>query len=144
MAIASVGGHWVELLRLLPAFEGMEIVFVSTQESLSSTVTGKKFYCIEDCSRWNKFKLFNTFYGILKIVSREKPDVIITTGAAPGLLGLLAGRMLSSKTIWIDSVANAEKLSLSGQIALKFAHKIYTQWPDLADHKIVYAGNILS
>jgi len=144
IAIASVGGHWVQLLRLLPAFEGMEVVFVSTVKSLSTTVSGNKFYYIPDASRWNKLKLLETFFMALKIVQKEKPDVIITTGAAPGLLTLIAGKILGSKTIWIDSVANAEKLSLSGRIALRIADKTYTQWPDLAGHRIIYAGNILS
>jgi UDP-N-acetylglucosamine:LPS N-acetylglucosamine transferase len=143
IAIASAGGHWVELLRLLPAFEGMEIIFVSTIESLASTVQGK-FYCVPDASRWNKFKVIVSFFKVFKIIINERPKVIISTGAAPGLMGLIAGRLLGSKTIWIDSVANAEKLSLSGRIAVRIANKTYTQWPELANHKIVYAGNILS
>jgi UDP-N-acetylglucosamine:LPS N-acetylglucosamine transferase len=144
IAIASAGGHWVELLRLLPAFDGMEVIFVSTIDSLASTVPEHQFYCIPDASRWNKFKVIVSFFRAFKIIVNEKPKVIITTGAAPGLMGLIAGRILGSKTIWIDSVANAEKLSLSGRIALRIANKTYTQWPELANNKIVYAGNILS
>jgi UDP-N-acetylglucosamine:LPS N-acetylglucosamine transferase len=144
IAIASAGGHWVELLRLLPAFDGMELIFVSTISSLSSTISGHKFYCVRDASRWNKFRLAMSFFDVFKIILNEKPKVVVSTGAAPGLMGLVAGKILGCKTIWIDSVANADKLSLSGKIALQFADKIYTQWPDLANERIVYAGNILS
>jgi UDP-N-acetylglucosamine:LPS N-acetylglucosamine transferase len=143
IAIASVGGHWVQLLRLLPVFNGMELIFVSTQDSLASTVSGHKFYCIPDGNRWNKLRLIGIFYKIFRIVFIEKPDVIISTGAAPGLMGLAAGKILGIKTIWIESIACAEKLSLSGRLATKFADRIYTQWPHLASDKVIYAGNIL-
>jgi UDP-N-acetylglucosamine:LPS N-acetylglucosamine transferase len=69
--------------------------------------------------------------------------VIVTTGAAPGLFGIFIGKVLGVKTIWIDSIANVEKLSLSGKIASRMADRVYTQWEHLATPKIIYAGNIL-
>jgi UDP-N-acetylglucosamine:LPS N-acetylglucosamine transferase len=144
IAIASVGGHWVELQRLMPAFSGMEVVFVSTRASLASTVAGKKFYSIPDANRWNKFRLFVVLFKVFKIIYKEKPDAVISTGAAPGLMGLAVGKMLGKKTIWVDTIASATRLSLSGRIARKFAGRIYTQWPDLAGDNIIFAGNILS
>lgn len=144
VAIASVGGHWVELQRLMPAFSGMEMVFISTRASLSSTVSGNKFYSIPDANRWNKFKLLLVLFEVFRIIYNERPDVIISTGAAPGLMGLAVGKMLRIKTIWVDTIASASKLSLSGRIAKKFVDRIYTQWPNLAAENIIYAGNILS
>jgi UDP-N-acetylglucosamine:LPS N-acetylglucosamine transferase len=144
IAIASVGGHWVELQRLMPAFAGMELVFISTRASLACTVSGHKFYSIPDANRWNKFKLLVVLFEVFRIIYNEKPDVIISTGAAPGLMGLAVGKMLRIKTIWVDTIASASKLSLSGRIAKKFVDRIYTQWPNLADENIIYAGNVLS
>jgi len=144
IAIASVGGHWIQLLRLKQAFKGDEIEFISTKESFAATVPGHVFHTIPDGSRWNKMKLLQAFFKVTGILIRSKPDVIITTGAAPGLMGIVAGRFIGAKTIWIDSIANVEKISLSGKIAQKFANRVYTQWPDLANSKVVYSGNILS
>ena len=76
------------------------------------------------------------------MIRQEKPDAIITTGAAPGLVFLLAGKLLGRKTIWIDSIANVEHLSASGRMASKFVSRTYTQWKDLATGKIQYAGNV--
>lgn len=143
LAIASKGGHWVELLRLLPAFSGMEVVYVSTDPHLASTVQGSKFYSVPDANRWNKYKLIRIFMQLFEIVRTERPKFVISTGAAPGLMGLMAAKMLGIKTIWIDTIASAEKLSLSGRIALKFVDRLYTQWPDLSGPKVIYAGNIL-
>jgi UDP-N-acetylglucosamine:LPS N-acetylglucosamine transferase len=143
IAIASKGGHWVELLRLLPAFVGMEMVYISTNSDLASTVPGKKFYTVPDANRWNKFMLMKIFIMIFRIVAKERPSFIISTGAAPGLLALAAGKMLGIKTVWVDTIASAEKLSMSGRIATKFVDRIYTQWPELSGPKVIYAGNIL-
>lgn len=143
LAIASKGGHWVELLRLLPAFSGMEVVYVSTDPNLAATVKGSKFYSVPDANRWNKYKLIRIFFMLFTIVKKEHPKFVISTGAAPGLMGLFAAKLLGMKTIWIDTIASAEKLSLSGRIALKFVDRLYTQWPDLSGPKVIYAGNIL-
>lgn len=144
LAVASVGGHWIQLLRLLPAFEGNEVIFASTKESFAETVEGSKFYLIPDINRNEKLKLPNATYKIFALVGYIRPCVIISTGALPGLISLIAGKIYGAKTIWVDSIANVEELSLSGKIASRFAHRTYTQWPDLANKKCLFHGNVLS
>lgn len=63
----------------------------------------------------------------------ERPDVVVTTGAAPGYLAIRLGKLLGARTIWIDSVANADELSMSGRRALQQADVCITQWEHLAD-----------
>ncbi len=144
IAIASVGGHWVQLLRLRPAFLDFNVIYVSTHKNLKETVNDKTFYLVTDANRWDKIKLLICFWEVLKIMVKEKPDAVITTGAAPGLCGIIIARFIGIKSIWVDSIANVEELSLSGKIALKFANKVYTQWPEVSDSKVLYFGNVLS
>ncbi|MDB5110831.1 MAG: UDP-N-acetylglucosamine:LPS N-acetylglucosamine transferase [Mucilaginibacter sp.] len=143
LAIASVGGHWIELLRIMPLFKEKDVTFISNKPSLKDTVRGYKFYTVPDANRDNKFNLIRCILSVFAFILFLRPQVIITTGAAPGLLGILIGRILGIKTIWIDSIANAEKLSLSGLIALRLADRVYTQWEHLANPKVVFSGNIL-
>lgn len=144
MAVASIGGHWIQLLRIArPMEEHYEMVYVSTHQKCATMVEGQKFCLIGNFSRSNAWKLLPSFFKAIKTIRQERPDAIITTGAAPGLVFLLAGKLLGRKTIWIDSIANAEHLSASGRIASKFASRTYTQWKDLATGKIQYAGNVL-
>jgi len=142
-AVASAGGHWIQLLRLRPAFKGHEVIYVSTNEEYAAMVEGCPFYAVSDSNRWQKSKLFSTFFMLFSLISREKPNVIISTGAAPGLLALLIGRGIGARTIWIDSIANAEKLSLSGKFAAKIANRVYTQWPELSNEKILFKGSVI-
>jgi hypothetical protein len=132
LAVASGGGHWVQLLRMLPAFDGMNIVYVTTLPSYRAHVAPARFYTVPDGSLWNKLRLARMGVKILWIVLRERPDVIISTGAAPGYFALRLGKMLGASTVWVDSIANAEKLSLSGRKVGPYADLWLTQWPHLA------------
>ena len=146
LAISSGGGHWVELMRLEPAFEGCNVCFASVCEGFRKTIegSGHPFYRIPDTTRWSASKIPWTFLVIFRVLLREKPDVIITTGAAPGYLACMAGKILGIRCCWVDSIANAEELSLSGDKAKKWIDLLLTQWPNLAREKgPQYRGNVL-
>jgi UDP-N-acetylglucosamine:LPS N-acetylglucosamine transferase len=143
LAVASGGGHWMQLQRLVPAFESHDIIFVTVLESYRRQVSNK-FYVVRDANRWNRFGLITLAARMAWIVHREKPDVVISTGAAPGYFAVLFGHLFGARTIWVDSIANVDHLSLSGRLAGKHADLWLTQWPDLAKpggpH---YAGAVL-
>jgi len=133
----------VELLRLQPAFEGHELMYMSTHESFASSFKGYPYYTVPDFSQWNTYKMPSVALKMYRIFSQIKPDVIFTTGAAPGVLALLVGKLFGAKTIWVESLCHAEKVSISGKMCAAFADRVYTQWPHLATSKIVYAGNTI-
>ena len=146
LAISSGGGHWVELMRLEPAFDGCEVCFASVCEGFRREVesTGRRFHCIPDTTRWSFGRIPWALLVILKVLIRERPDVIITTGAAPGYLACIAGKILGIRCCWVDSIANAEELSLSGTKARRWIDLLLTQWPNLArDNGAQYRGNVL-
>jgi UDP-N-acetylglucosamine:LPS N-acetylglucosamine transferase len=143
LAVASIGGHWIQLIRLMPLFVEHDVTFVTTNPAFAETVKGYKFYCIPDSNRRKKIDIIKSSFYITRCVLKVRPKVIITTGAAPGLMCIIAGKLIGAKTIWIDSIANVEKLSMSGKIASKIADIVYTQWEHLATSKITYCGNVL-
>lgn len=144
LAIASGGGHWVQLLRLRPAFEGCDVVYATVREGYRGDVDGAEFRVVPDSNRWNKIALVRSAVAILLLILREKPEVIITTGAAPGYFAVRLGKWLGARVIWVDSVANAEELSMSGEKAGNFVDLWLTQWPQLArDGGPQFMGNVL-
>lgn len=145
-AVASFGGHWIQLLRIAkPLEEFYDITYICTNSKCSAMVAGNNFYRITDFSRWDAWKVFFALYHIIWILFKERPKVVISTGAAPGLLVLLIAKYLFlKKTIWIDSFANASKLSFCGKLAKKLSiDHVYTQWEHLSDSRTKYSGNIL-
>lgn len=132
LAVSSGGGHWVELIRLLPAFAGHIVVFATVDKVYRSDAGSAGFYTIQDVTRWNKLRWVQTFMKLAYILLREKPDVVISTGALPGYFSLRLAKWFGIKTIWVDSIANVEELSMSGQSIGKHADLWLTQWPQLA------------
>lgn len=132
LLISSSGGHWVQMCRLKPAFSGCELLYASTEKSYHQHHPGDPFYFIPDASRWNKFKLLWQALTVAYVLLKAKPDVIVSTGASVGLFALFIGKKLGARTIWIDSIANSDELSLSGRKAEKYADLYLTQWEHLA------------
>lgn len=133
LAVASGGGHWVQLLRLRPAFEGRRVAFVTVRDSYKADVgEGVPFYVINDATRWDKIGLATMCLRLLWIILRERPGVIISTGAAPGYFAIRFGKLLGARTIWLDSIANVEQMSMTGCLVRRHADLWLTQWQHLA------------
>jgi UDP-N-acetylglucosamine:LPS N-acetylglucosamine transferase len=144
LAVSSGGGHWVQMLRLEPVLAKFDVAFVTVNPAYRSDVPSHRFYAVNDGTRWNKLSLLRMALWLAGIILAERPDAIISTGAAPGYLALRMGRLLGARTIWIDSIANVERLSLSGALAGRYADLWLTQWPHLAsDGGPRYAGSVL-
>ena len=144
LAVASGGGHWIELLRLLPSLDGCDVAFATTNPGLQRDVGGARFYLIRDATRWNKLGIVRLALRLALVLVRERPDVIISTGAAPGYVAVRLGALLGVRTIWVDSIANVDELSLSGQLAGRHASLWLTQWSHLSKPGgPFYSGSVL-
>jgi UDP-N-acetylglucosamine:LPS N-acetylglucosamine transferase len=131
LAVASFGGHWIQLLRLRPAFRAHDVLYVTTSNARVPD-EGARLKTVADASMWDKPALAKMFLQMAAIVVRFRPDIVITTGAAPGYAALVFGKLVRARTIWIDSIANSEELSSSGRRAGRWADLWLTQWEDLA------------
>lgn len=132
MLVASGGGHWVQLMRVASAFAEYDRVFVTTIKGCDGDVGDARLRLVNDANRWNRFGLLKLAFRIMLILLRERPDVVVSTGAAPGYFAIRFGKLLGARTVWLDSIANAEKLSLCGQRVGAYADMWLTQWPHLA------------
>ena len=134
----------MQLNRISPAFEDCEKIFVTTEPKYRSAVGNNRFLLVPDASRWNKLRVLWLVVITLKHVLTVRPDVVISTGAAPGFFAIFWGKKLGAKTIWIDSIANVDELSMSGRMARKYADLWLTQWEHLASPDgPKYAGAVL-
>lgn len=145
---ASAGGHLSQMLSVKSAWAGCgNCVYVSSVEELRGKLEKLgKTYITGECNREHPVQTFMVMVRCLKIIIKERPAVIISTGAAPGLLCCFWGKLLCrSKVVWLDSIANTEKLSMSGRMVRPFADLILSQWPEVsAKYKNVeYAGNVI-
>jgi|SRR5690625_224805 len=139
--VASYGGHLSELKRMIEPNlykqNNIKTLLITTKPTKDSLFT------IKDFNRYNFFLGLSQFNAIRRIIKQNNIHLVVTTGAAPGLYFGLIARLLGKKTIWIDSLANVDKLSMSGKLATIFFHRVFVQWEHLAEGKIEYIGCVL-
>ena len=132
LAAGSGGGHWIELMRIIPAFAGHAITYVTVKRDYRTDVGDAPFYTVNDATGRNLLGMLELAIRMFLVVLIVRPDVVVSTGAAPGYFAVRFGRLLGARTIWIDSLANVEELSRAGRLAGRYAHLWLTQWPVLA------------
>jgi UDP-N-acetylglucosamine:LPS N-acetylglucosamine transferase len=146
---ASAGGHMNQLLLLLEQSHQWPVrptFYVTTMPELSKMLEKYgRTYVIGECNRHRPLDTLKVIKHAFRIIMKEKPNLIITTGSMPIAMLCLVGKLFGAKVIWIDSVANSERFSLSGRLMIYFSDLFLTQWPMLSEKssKAEYAGEII-
>jgi len=154
LAVASGGGHWVQLFRMRPAWDGLAVDYLTTDPGYRADVIADAaergqpepgYHVVTDANRWQKLRLARQLGEVSALVLRLRPDLVISTGASVGYFALRLARLSGARTVWIDSIANAEEISLSGARARRHADLFLTQWAHLAEPErgIAYRGAVL-
>lgn len=137
VAGASAGGHVNELLILLGAASAhwpiQPSAYVTTMQIAvnSFAATGKPVIVLGEGDRLKPFQSLLVVWRALRAALYLRPDIVVTTGSMPLAMFCLWSKMLGARIVWIDSVAQVEKMSLSGRIVRPFASLVLVQWQDL-------------
>lgn len=143
LAVSSGGGHWAQLMRVRRALDRADVSYVTVDPGYRAEVGDAPFHVVPDANKDRPLRAIQLAGAIARILLRERPDIVLSTGAAPGCLAVILGRLLGARTIWLDSIANAERISLSGRLVRPFASVWLTQWEHLArGTRPEYAGQV--
>ena len=144
LAVASGGGHWQQLMLLREALEGRDVLWLTTLDGLPEVFGATPARIVPDCNRDRPWQAARSAAAIARAAIAHRPDAVISTGALPGVIALGIGRAMRARTIWVDSVANAEEMSMSGRLAKRVADVWLTQWPEVAEKEgAEHAGAVL-
>ncbi len=144
MAVASGGGHWSQMKIISEAFPTANITYVTTTMNKAAVEDNNLvIHWVNDADITQKFKLLWLALSMLWLTLYLRPNIIISTGAAPGFFAIIFAKAIGAKTIWIDSIANYSKPSLSGAKVKKICDLYITQWPHQADDKANYWGHLI-
>ena len=144
---ASSGGHFEQLMMLRPLMEKYDS-FVITEETLyKSKVKGQKMYYMKQSNRKEKtfiLRMITNTFRAVKILKKEKPDVVICTGVLAMIPMCLIAKLHGKKLIYIESFAKVTSATLTGKLLYKYADQFYVQWPEMQKiyPKSIYLGGI--
>ena len=145
--VASSGGHWEELMCLNSICNKADSFFVTEKGGQSNDCGLKHLYLFKKINRKEILFVFHfvwVFIRALVIMVKEKPDVVITTGALLAYPFCLIAKILKKKVIYIESFARVTDASITGKLVYKFADLFIVQWKSMKKvyPKSVYAGSI--
>ena len=142
---ASAGGHISQLLKLAGSWQSHDVFYVTTTDVVRNQLeTCNRVYVVGECNREHPWRVLRVLLRCIKIAIREKPDVVISTGAAAGCILCFLVKLMGGKVVWIDSITNVDRVSLSGKMVRYIADLFLVQWPDLAEkYNVEYAGVII-
>ena len=143
---ASSGGHLEELSRLSELVEQDDFVF--TEKSEFATIGWcKKIVYVPQINRKELlfiFKFIWLFYAAFYVLCKERPGVIVSTGALATYPICVLGKLFGVKVIYIESFARVDHASLTGKLLYRIADVFIVQWKEMLKiyPDAVYGGGI--
>ncbi|MGL5034637.1 MAG: PssD/Cps14F family polysaccharide biosynthesis glycosyltransferase [Microcystaceae cyanobacterium] len=132
LLVCSSGGHFKALEQLNEFWSSHERSWITFETATTSKVLqGEKVHWAFSPTNRNLPNLLRNLGLAWQIVRREKPEVILTTGAGVAVPFILVGKLVGSQTVFIESITRIQQLSLSARLVLPFLDIIYVQWPQL-------------
>lgn len=143
--ICSSGGHLIELLSLKSSFEEYNRFWVTFRSPITkATLKKKKFYLVTNPRR-NILKFILLFFESLRLFMKEKPDVIITTGAGVAIPFCSIAKLFGKKLIYIESFCRTQSPSSTSKILYPISDLFFVQWRHMLDKygdKAEYHGSV--
>jgi len=127
--MCSDGGHLVEMKEIYKELSKYDSFFVTLRsEHLPKKIEGRKTYFLPKSERNPFLFLYNCIMD-LSILVKERPKIIISTGASFCIPAFVYAKILKIKTIYIETFARINKPSLTGFIMYKLKPNLFfIQW----------------
>lgn len=143
--VGSSGGHLTHLYMLKPFWKNKKRFWVTfDKEDARSLLNGEKVYpCYYPTNRNIKNLIRNTVVA-WKVLHKEKPDLIISSGAAVSVPFFYLGKLFGSKLIYIEVFDRIDKPTLSGRLVYPIVDKFIVQWEEQKEvyKKAINLGSI--
>lgn len=130
--VGSSGGHLTHLYMLKPFWQDKERFWVSFDKAdTQSLLKGENFYpCHYPTNRNIKNLIKNTVLA-WKVLRKEKPDLIISSGAAVAVPFFYLGKLFGAKTVYIEVFDRIDASTLTGKLVYPVADAFVVQWEEM-------------
>ena len=141
--VSSHGGHLTEINELQEAFSGHEVFNLTYRSPRTERL---ERVCLVDNFSEKPWLLGIALLKIIKMITTEKPDVVVSTGAEIALPVFVISRIAGIRTIFLESCTRIRHPSKTGRIIYHFSSHFFVQWKDLLDSygsKAKFEGGLL-
>lgn len=132
LLVASTGGHFKAIQQLRPFWEQHERCWVTFKTvGTEKFLQEEKVYWAFSPTNRNIPNLIRNLLLAFKVIMQERPQLVLSTGAGVAVPFIIWGKIMGSKTAFVESYTRVNELSLSARLILPFLDKIYVQWEPL-------------
>ncbi|MGD7007038.1 PssD/Cps14F family polysaccharide biosynthesis glycosyltransferase [Metabacillus sp. 84] len=125
----SSGGHLTHLLMLEDWYKDYERIWVTfdKEDARSSLKNEKKYWCYHPTNR-NILNLIKNTLLAFKVLLKEKPDVIVSTGAGVAVPFFYLAKFSKCKTVYIEVYDRISSPTLTGKMVYSVTDLFIVQW----------------
>ena len=129
--VGSSGGHLTHLYMLKPFWKNKDHFWVTfDKEDARSLLEGEKMYpCYYPTNRNLKNLLKNTVVA-WKVLRKEKPDLLISSGAAVAVPFFYLAKLMGKKLIYVEVYDRIDKPTLTGRLVYPIVDCFILQWEE--------------
>jgi beta-1,4-N-acetylglucosaminyltransferase len=129
--VGSSGGHLLQLLQTRPAWNECDRFWVTfeTPDATSALRRERAYWCYYPTNRHPLNLLRNTLLA-LRVLLRERPTHLVSTGAAVAVPFFYVGRLFGARTIFIEVFDRVDSATLTGRLLHPIATDFLVQWPE--------------
>ena len=146
LLVCSPGGHLQQMLALKPAWRDMDHAWVTLQGADSGYLLAEERVALGSGPTNRSLGALISNLGLAwRLLRRERPDAILSTGAGLSVPFFVVGKLLGIRLVYVESVTRIETISLSGKLVYRLADRFFVQWPQAAERRrrAIYAGSVL-
>ena len=130
--VGSSGGHLTHLYLLQDFWKNQDRFWVTFDKDDANQLLKdeKIFHCFFPTNR-NLINLCKNTFLAWKILKKEKPDIIISSGAAVAVPFFYIGKLFGAKTVYIEVFDRIDKPTLTGKLVYPVTDKFFVQWEEM-------------
>ncbi len=129
--VGSSGGHLTHLYMLKPFWNDKERFWVTFDKIDANSILKeeKVYHCYFPTNR-NIFNLIRNTFLAIKVLRKEKPDLIISSGAAVAVPFFYLGKLMRKKLVYIEIYDRIDKPTLTGRMVRPITDLFIVQWDE--------------
>ena len=130
--VGSSGGHLTHLYMLKPFWQNKERFWVTFDKAdARSILEGETMYpCHFPTNRNLKNLIKNTLLA-WKVLRKEKPDLIVSSGAAVAVPFFYLGKLFGAKTVYIEVFDRIDGPTMTGKLVYPVTDRFIVQWEEM-------------
>ncbi len=128
----SSGGHLTHMLLLEPIWSRMQDRFWVTfdKDDSNARLIGERVYHCHYPTNRNVPNLIKNTALAWRVLRKERPDLIISSGAAVAVPFFLIGKMLGAKCVYVEVFDRVDRPTMTGRMLNGVADLFVVQWPE--------------